>query len=61
MRVVNKYKWHRVKCVVTAVMVLATLFSVGGLEGEGEIPGYSWFLLFGTGLLVVNVTNYWRD
>ena len=59
MRVVDRHKWFRFKSIVTVVMVLLTLGSVGGLEGEGEIPSHAWFLLFATGLMVVHVTNYY--
>lgn len=53
----DKRKWLRTKRWLTAVAFIATLASVGGLEGEGPVPDYAWVLLAVSGALIVNITN----
>jgi hypothetical protein len=53
----DRRKWLRFKRWLTAVAFIATLASVGGLEGEGAVPDYAWVLLGVFGWLLVNITN----
>lgn len=53
----DRRKWLRTKRWLTAVAFIATLASVGGLEGEGAVPDYAWLLLCVFGALLVNITN----
>jgi hypothetical protein len=57
MYVKDKRKWLRAKRWLTLVSVIATLASIGGLEGTQPVPAYSWVLLAITGYLVVNITR----
>lgn len=53
----DRRKWLRFKRWLTTLSVVATLASVGGLEGEGPVPVHSWVLLAVSGALIVNITN----
>jgi hypothetical protein len=60
MYVKDQYKWLRTKRIVTAMLALSSLASVGGLEGDGPVPSYSWVLLACTIGMVYNITKHYR-
>ena len=60
MYVRDHYRWLRAKRIATAVLALASLASVGGLEGDGEVPFVSWLLLACTIGMVANITRHYR-
>ncbi len=53
----DRRKWLRAKRWLTTLSVVATLASVGGLEGTKPVPDYAWVLLFLSGALIINITN----
>lgn len=53
----DRRKWLRTKRWLTAVAFIATLASVGGLEGYQPVPDYAWLLLCVFGAMFVNITN----
>jgi len=57
LHVKDRRKWLRFKRWLTAVAFIATLASVGGLEGTKPVPDYAWVLLGVFGWLLVNITN----
>jgi hypothetical protein len=59
MHVRDQHKWLRAKRIVTAMLALASLASMGGLEGTGEVPFISWLLLACTMLGVWNITKHY--
>ena len=60
MRVVDADRWLRAKRLATGVLAVGSLASMGGLEGDGAVPVYSWLLLACTFLMVGNITRHYR-
>ena len=62
MKVVDMHKWRRTKLIVLAIVTVALLWCMGGLEGEEPMPNpEATFVLLGVmGYLVHNLTKHWK-
>lgn len=60
MRVKDEAKWLRTKAIFTLVLLVASIWAMGGLEGTEPVPHGEWLLIFmpSLGYMVWNITKH---